>query len=150
MPQSLIKNYIHIVYSTKDRQPLIDKGIHHELYAYIGGICKNLECNPIIIGGHIDHIHLLCLLSQKVPLMKLLEETKSHSSKWIKTKGKCYSNFYWQNGYGAFSINPTEVEVVKNYIQNQEEHHSRKTFQQEYRMFLDKYQVKYDERYVWD
>jgi len=82
--------------------------------------------------------------------MKLLEETKSHSSKWIKTKGNSYTDFYWQNGYGAFSVNPADVEVVIKYIQNQEEHHTRKTFQQEYRSFLDKYKVDYDERYVWD
>ncbi len=82
--------------------------------------------------------------------MKLLEETKSHSSKWIKAKGSNYSNFYWQNGYGAFSVNPKEVKVVENYIQNQEQHHTAKTFQEEYRAFLDKYDVHYDERYVWD
>lgn len=150
MPQSLVKNYVHIIYSTKGRQPLINNDINGELYSYIGGICKNLGCYPVKVGGHTDHIHLLCLLSQKIPLMKLLEETKSHSSKWIKTKGRLYSNFYWQNGYGAFSVNPAEVDVVKNYIQNQEEHHSRKTFQQEYRDFLKKYEVSYDERYVWD
>ncbi len=150
MPQSLVKNYIHIIYSTKGRQPLIDRGISKELFAYIGGICKNLECNPIIVGGYLDHVHLLCTLSQKVALMKLLEETKSHSSKWIKTKGNSYTDFYWQNGYEAFSVNPADVEVVIKYIQNQEEHHTRKTFQQEYRSFLDKYKVDYDERYVWD
>jgi len=150
MPQSLVKNYIHIIYSTKNRQTFIDKEIQSELYAYIGGICKNLESNPIIVGGHKDHIHILCLLSRKIALMKLLEETKSHSSKWIKTKGKRYADFYWQNGYGAFSVNPTEIEVVKNYIVNQEKHHAKKTFQEEYRMFLKKYDVKYDERYVWD
>ncbi len=82
--------------------------------------------------------------------MKLLEETKSHSSKWIKTKGDKYSDFYWQNGYGAFSVNPKEVNMVENYIQKQEEHHTVKTFQDEYRAFLDKYDVQYDERYVWD
>lgn len=150
MPQSLVKNHIHIIYSTKNRQPLIDKEIQNELYAYIGGICKNLECHPIIIGGHKDHVHILCLLSRKIALMKLLEETKAHSSKWMKTKGKRYANFYWQNGYGAFSINPTEIEVVRNYIINQDEHHTKKTFQEEYRMFLKKYDVEYDERYVWD
>ncbi len=82
--------------------------------------------------------------------MKLVEEIKAHSSKWIKTKGIQYANFYWQNGYGAFSVNPTEIEVVKNYIGNQEEHHSRKTFRKEYRLFLRKYNVEYDERFVCD
>lgn len=106
MPQSLIKNYIHIIYSTKNRMPLIDENIEDELHFYIGGICKNLQCNPIVVGGYKDHVHILCLLSKKIALMKLLEEIKSHSSKWIKTKGKAYDGFYWQSGYGAFSINP--------------------------------------------
>ena len=150
MPQSLVKNYIHIIFSTKKRVSLINKNIETELWSYVGGICKNLECNPIIVGGYLDHIHILCLLSQKVALMKLLEETKSHSSKWIKTKSDEFSEFYWQNGYGAFSINPTEIDVVKNYILNQAEHHQHKSFQDEYRIFLKKYNVEYDERYVWD
>jgi hypothetical protein len=90
------------------------------------------------------------MLSKKIALMKLLEETKSHSSKWIKTKGEDYKSFYWQDGYGAFSVNPSEVDAVINYITNQKEHHAKTTFQDEYRVFLKKYQVEYDERYVWD
>jgi putative transposase len=150
MPQSLIKNYIHITFSTKNRLPFIIPEIREELFRYLGGICKNLECHPVIVGGHKDHIHILCLLSKKVALMNLLEEIKSHSSKWIKTKGENFKNFYWQNGYGAFSVNPSEIEVVKNYIEHQDEHHKNKTFQDEYLAFLKKYKVDYDERYVWD
>lgn len=82
--------------------------------------------------------------------MKLIEELKSHSSKWIKTKSDDYSSFYWQDGYGAFSVNPSDVDMVIAYIENQKEHHQKKTFQDEYRFFLDKYKVDYDERYVWD
>ena len=150
MGQSLVKNYLHIVFSTKHRKPMITEAIESELYAYLGGICKNLECQPIKIGGYHDHIHILCMLSQKMALMKLLEETKSHSSKWIKTKGEEFSHFYWQNGYGAFSVNPAEVDIVINYIANQKVHHDKKSFQDEYRGFLKKYDVEYDERYVWD
>lgn len=150
MGQSLVKNYLHIVFSTKYRQPLITDVIENELYAYLAGICKNLNCQPIKIGGYSDHVHILSQLSKKIALMKLLEETKSHSSKWIKTKGAEFSNFYWQDGYGAFSVNPIEVDTVIGYIANQKEHHSEKTFQDEYRVFLKKYQVEYDERYVWD
>ena len=128
MPQSLVHNYLHITFSTKDRYPFIDKNIEKELFSYIGGICKNKECRPIIIGGHKDHIHILCLLSQKIALMNLIEQVKSHSSKWIKTKGKPYQNFYWQRGYGAFSVNPAEIEIVENYILNQAEHHKKITF----------------------
>jgi REP element-mobilizing transposase RayT len=116
----------------------------------LGGTCKNLESLPIIIGGYKDHVHLLVLLSRKMALMKLIELLKTHSSKWIKTKSKTYQNFYWQRGYGAFSVNPTEVDIVKAYIQNQEAHHKKVSFQEEYRAFLKKYNVEYDERFVWD
>ena len=142
MGQSLVKNYLHIVFSTKNREPLIHKPVEQELHAYLGGICNNLECYPIKVGGYTDHIHILCMLSKKIALMKLLEEVKSHSSKWIKTKGSAYANFYWHDGYGAFSVNPSEVDVVINYIANQKDHHRKKTFQVEYRAFLQKYNVE--------
>jgi REP element-mobilizing transposase RayT len=150
MGQSLVRNYIHITFSTKHREPLIHQPVEDELHAYLGGICNKLECQVIKVGGYTDHIHILCLLSKKIALMKLLEEVKSHSSKWIKTKGPAYRNFYWQDGYGAFSVNPAEVDTVIAYIANQHEHHAKKTFQEEYRAFLKKYNVDYDEKYVWD
>jgi putative transposase len=150
MSQSLSKVYIHITFSTKNRKALIDETIQTSLYEYIGGICKGLECNPLKVGGHSDHIHIICLLSRKIPQMKLLEEIKKQSSKWIKTKGPAYSSFYWQDGYGIFSVNPTETEKVVQYIHNQHEHHKKITFQDEFREFLKKYRVEYDERFVWD
>ncbi|MEO6719277.1 MAG: IS200/IS605 family transposase [Ferruginibacter sp.] len=150
MGQSLVKNYIHIVFSTKYREPLIHPPVEAELHSYLGGECKRLDCHPLIVGGYTDHIHILCMLSKKIALMKLVEVVKSHSSKWIKTKDVSYSNFYWQDGYGAFSVNPHEVDVVINYIANQKAHHLKKTFQVEYRGILKKYGVEYDERYVWD
>ena len=150
MGQSLVKNYLHIVFSTKNRQHLIYPEIEMELYSYLAGICNNLECYPIKIGGHTDHVHVLCSLSKKLPLIKLLEELKSHSSKWKKTKDNRLNNFYWQNGYGAFSVNYQGLNAVQKYIENQHEHHKKKTFQDEYRLFLQEYQADYDERYVWD
>ncbi|HAB51634.1 MAG: transposase [Ignavibacteria bacterium RIFOXYB2_FULL_35_12] len=150
MGQSLVKNYIHIVFSTKHRVPLIHQPVQDELYSYIGRICKEMECQPIKIGGYTDHIHILCMLSKKIALMKLLEEVKSHSSKWMKTKGEILKKFYWQNGYGAFSVNPSQVNIVIAYIENQKEHHKRRSFQDEYRAILRKYKVEYDERYIWD
>jgi putative transposase len=150
MPQSLVKNYVHIVFSTKKRVRLIDKSIATDLYAYLAGTCRNLESWPIEIGGHANHVHVLCLLSRKIALMKLVEELKSHSSGWIKKKGLNYRNFYWQNGYGGFSVNPKGIEVVQRYILNQEEHHKRRTFKNEYRGFMKEYNMEYDERYVWD
>jgi REP element-mobilizing transposase RayT len=103
MGQSLNKIYVHLVFSTKHRNPLITNSIKEDLFSYIGGICKNLECNPIQVGGEKDHVHILCLLSKKIALMELIEKIKSNSSKWIKTKGIEFENFYWQSGYGAFS-----------------------------------------------
>ncbi|MGJ3233454.1 IS200/IS605 family transposase [Marivirga sp.] len=150
MGQSLVQNYLHIIFSTKNREPLIKKPIEAELHAYLGGVCNRLDCQAIKVGGYIDHIHVICKLSKKIPLTKLMEELKSHSSKWIKTKGKEYSNFYWQDGYGAFSVNPSQVEAVIEYIVKQHEHHYNMTFKEEYRGFLKKYDVEYDERYVWD
>jgi putative transposase len=149
MAQSLSKVYIHITFSTKDRQHLIDENIKESLFQYLGGICKGLECNPVQIGGHTDHVHILCLLSRKIAQMDLLEEIKKQSSKWIKTQGMSYSNFYWQDGYGVFSVNPTQIIVVVDYIKNQEEHHKTISFQDELRAFLKKYKVEYDERYIW-
>jgi putative transposase len=148
MPQSLSKVYVHITFSTKNHQSLIDEKIKTILFEYLGGICRGLECNPIQVGGYKDHVHILCLLSRKITQMKLLEELKKQSSKWIKTKGDEYSNFYWQDGYGIFSVNPTQVDVVTKYIKNQEIHHKKLTFKEELLAFLKKYNVDYDERYL--
>ncbi|MFA8437262.1 MAG: IS200/IS605 family transposase [Marinifilaceae bacterium] len=150
MGQSLVKNYMHIVFSTKHRKPLIHPPFEYELHCYLGHICKSMECYPIKVGGYTDHIHILCYLSKKVTLMKLLEEVKSHSSKWMKTKEESLRNFYWQDGYGAFSVNPREVDTVIAYITNQHEHHHKKSFKEEYRAFLNQYRIEYDEQYVWD
>ncbi|MDZ7757974.1 IS200/IS605 family transposase [Rhodohalobacter sp.] len=150
MPQSLSKVYTHIIFSTKHRKNLIDDLIENDLYNYVGGICKELECNPVQVGGHKNHIHLLCLLSRKVAQMALVQQIKQGSSKWIKTMGKPYSNFYWQDGYGIFSVSPKHVDTVIEYIKNQHEHHQKITFKDEYRKFLKNYGVDFDERYVWD
>lgn len=150
MPQSLSYNYIHLIFSTKNRQPLISSEIESSLYGYIIGITNNLECPVLQIGGITDHIHILFKLSRKVSLAAFVEEIKKSSSKWVKTQGTGYGNFYWQNGYGTFSVNPKQVDIVKEYILKQKEHHARKTFQQEYIEFLTQYNAEYDERYVWD
>ncbi len=150
MGQSLVQNYLHIVFSTKHRQPLIHAPVESELHSYLGGICNKLECTVLKVGGYTDHVHILCKLSKKIALMKLMEELKGHSSKWIKTKGVGYENFFWQDGYGAFSVKGSEVDRVIEYIANQHQHHSKKKFQDEYRAILKKFKVEYDERYVWD
>jgi len=149
MGQSLVKNYLHITFSTKYRQKLISEPIESELFKYIGGICNELDCQPLIVGGYEDHVHILCMLSKKMALMKLLEEVKSHSSKWAKSLCKELENFYWQDGYGAFSVNPSELKKVINYIAHQRRHHQQISFQDEYRKCLKEYDVEYDEKYVW-
>ena len=150
MGQSLVKNYIHIVFSTKYREECIHPPYEQELHAYIGGVCKELECPVLVVGGYTNHIHILCMLSKKIALMTLVQKVKAHSSKWMKTKDKGLVNFFWQDGYGAFSVNPSEVNVVVKYIKNQHEHHQSKDFKAEYRAFLNKYKVDYNEDYVWD
>lgn len=150
MSQSLVKVYSHIVFSTKNREHFIIPSVEEKLYRYMAGICKELECYPIQVGGYTDHIHILCVLSKKIALMKLVEEVKSHSSKWVKTQDDKLKRFYWQGGYGAFSVNPAQVNRVQQYIINQHEHHKSKSFQNEYRFFLNKYNMPFDERYVWD
>jgi putative transposase len=150
MGQSLTKNYVHIIFSTKQRNPIIIDQIQNDLFNYIGGICKGHDCNPIQVGGYYDHIHILCVLSKNIALMQLIKEIKQSSSKWIKTQHTSLINFYWQNGYGAFSVDPTKIDIIKNYISNQAEHHRKMNFQQEFLVFLKKYQVEYDEKYIWD
>ena len=150
MPQSLSQVYVHLTFSTKNREPLIVPEIQDRLFQYLGGICSGLECTPVQIGGYRNHVHILCLLSRKIAQMKLVEEVKKESSKWIKTVGPDFSDFYWQDGYGIFLVNPAEKDVVIAYIKNQEKHHRKKLFQDEFRAFLKKYHVAYDERYVWD
>jgi REP element-mobilizing transposase RayT len=149
MGQSLVKNYIHIVFSTKYREPLIHPPLESELHSYLAGICNNLECHPVIVGGYTDHVHILCMLSKKIALMKLVEKMKSHSSKWIKTKDESLENFYWQDGYGAFSVNQEGLGKVIAYIKKQHKHHSGKNFQEEYMGLLEEHGAAFDERYVW-
>ena len=122
MPQSLVKNYVHIVFSTKHRNDFIDEKIENELFKYIATICKDCESTAIQIGGTDNHIHILCLLSRKIALMKLVQEVKAHSPKWIKMKGSKYEHFFWQDGYGAFSVCRSKLEIVMNYIVNQRKH----------------------------
>jgi REP element-mobilizing transposase RayT len=150
MSQSLAKILIHLIYSTKNRQRLIHDDIRDELHRYTAGILKELESPAILINSVEDHIHILYTHSKNFSLSKIVEEVKRSSSKWIKTKGPGYSGFHWQTGYGVFSVSQSGVNEVVKYIQSQKEHHQRKTFQEEYREFLKRYEVAYDERYVWD
>ena len=150
MPQALAAIYVHLVFSTKNREPSIYPEIEDELRAYLGGIVRELDSPMLCANGTWDHIHILFRLGRKIALADLVEEIKKRSSKWIKTKGQEYREFYWQNGYGAFSIGQSGVDDPKRYIACQKEHHRHKSFQDEFRAFLVKYQIEFDEQYVWD
>ncbi|HUG68853.1 MAG TPA: IS200/IS605 family transposase [Pirellulaceae bacterium] len=150
MGQSLVKNLIHVIYSTKQREPWIADDIGLELWAYQAGIFKAWESPALEIGGVEDHVHALFSLSKNHALKKVIEEVKKASSKWMKTDGAKNADFYWQGGYAAFSVSQSNVEQVKRYIKNQKEHHRKMTFQDELRGFFKRHEVEYDERYVWD
>ena len=150
MGQSLVKNYIHIVFSTKNRSPFIQPIVETELHKFLGEICNKLQCTVVKVGGYTNHIHILCLLSKNIALSKLVGELKSRSSMWMKSKDSTLEHFYWQDGYGAFSVNPSHIDAVIAYINNQNEHHKNNTFEEEYRNFLQKYSIEHNEQYLWD
>jgi REP element-mobilizing transposase RayT len=150
VPQSLSSILIHLVFSTKHREPFITTEIEPELHPYLATVFRECGSPAITIGGDKDHIHALFTLSRTWAVADVVEEVKKRSSKWIKTKGSRFSQFQWQAGYGAFSIGQSNVAALKKYIAMQKEHHRRRTFQQEYLDLLRKYNVEYDERYVWD
>jgi putative transposase len=149
MSQSLARNVIHLIYSTKNREPFIAPAVRDDLFKYLAGSLKGLNCIPIIVGGVSDHVHLLFCLARTLSLSKLVEEVKKSSSKWMKNEGKT-PLFYWQSGFGAFSVSPSSEGKVKAYIANQADHHRFKTFQEEFRDFLEKHKIDWNERYVWD
>lgn len=148
MSQSFSKFYSHIVFHTKNNVKFIREDIEDELYSYLGGILKNCKSIPFQIGGTSDHIHILCTLPRTMTLARIAEEIKKSSSKWIKTKGSHYRNFYWQDGYGGFSVGWSQIETVKRYISNQKQHHGKVNFIDEYKRLLDENGVEYDERYL--
>ncbi len=150
MSQSLACMLVHVIFSTKNRQPFIQQGTMPELFAYMAGTARGCASHVYEIGGVEDHVHVLLTLPRTLALCKLVEELKKSSSKWIKTKGHIYADFCWQHGYGGFSVSQSEVEKVRRYIRNQRQHHAKMTFQDEYRCFLNRYNVAFDERYVWD
>lgn len=150
MPQSLARLHIHLVFSTKNREPLISDPVRAALHRYMATVLQNLGCAPMLINSVEDHIHLLFDLSRTVAVSQAVEDVKKSSSKWIKTQGPEFAGFAWQAGYGAFAVSESNVETVRTYIAQQREHHRKKTFQEEYRQFLEKHRIAYDERYVWD
>jgi REP element-mobilizing transposase RayT len=151
MPQSLANVLVHIVFSTKNRYPWLRNSEHRDVMTgYLIGTLKNIQCPSLIVGVVEDHVHILCTLHRTISIAKLVEEVKTSSSARIKEESPSLKDFHWQNGYGAFSVSQSNVEDVRRYIANQDEHHRTRTFQEEYRLLLQRHGIDFDERYVWD
>ncbi len=150
MSQSLSIIFVHLVFSTKHREPLLLQPLRDQTHAYLATVLKNQGSPAIQIGGTSDHVHILLRLSKNHSLAAVVEKMKTSSSRWIKTQGDALGGFHWQNGYGGFSVSHRELDEVVRYIRQQEMHHRAISFQDEYRSFLASYGVEYDERYVWD
>ncbi len=150
MPQSFFQFYGHLIFSTKDRVKFIDKEIRASVHGYLATIIRDMNSKYVIVGGVEDHVHILFDCPKMIPVTNVVEKVKKESSKFIKTLGRDYEKFYWQRGYGLFSVGHMQLPDVENYILNQEEHHRHVSFQEEYRSFLERYKIQYNERYLWD
>ncbi len=151
MPQSLAQIFTHIVFSTKNRYHFLsDLERRSEMHRYLGGTCSRLGSPVLAVGGGADHVHILCSLSRNHSIARVVYEVKRSSSSWIKSKGGIFTKFQWQRGYAVFSVGCRDIGEMRRYIAGQEAHHRRSTFQDEYRLFLARYEIEFDERYVWD
>ena len=148
MPQSLHQVHGHIVFSTKNREMAIQEDLEPDLYSFLGGIVRDQNAMPIAIHGMPDHVHLLIRASKTVADTEFIRQLKGSSSKWMTEKG--VEKFHWQAGYGWFGVSANDLSAAKAYVERQKEHHKTETFQDEFRKFLRKYGVEFDEKYVWD
>ena len=151
MAQSLSRLWTQLIFSTKDRFPfLADEQIRRDMHAYLATVLRSHDCQTLLVNGAKDHVHALFALSRKYSISTIVKEVKRTSSSWIKDISPIHRKFRWQNGYGAFSVSQSNLDQVRHYIENQEQHHRVLTFEDEHRTFLKKYEVEFDERYVWD
>jgi REP element-mobilizing transposase RayT len=150
MPQSLAKIYVHLVFSTKNRETWLREELRGDLLAYMGGTLNGMGCLPVEINAELDHVHALILLGRTVAMSDVVAGLKRGSTEWLRRRSAHFATFHWQSGYGVFSVSESSVEAVREYIRNQHEHHRGKTFQEEYRAMLAKHGIEFDERYVWD
>ena len=150
MSQSLAKLYVHLVFSTKNREAFLEQGYIDELHAYIGGILRNAGCEPVEINTEPDHAHVVFVLGRTVALSDVVSKVKQGSTLWLREQHPLLRGFHWQSGYGAFSVSQSSLEEVKRYIRGQKEHHRTKTFQEEFRTLLKRYGLEWEEKYVWD
>jgi REP element-mobilizing transposase RayT len=148
--QAFTQLYAHLIFSTKDRYPWIDTKIRKRVHAYLAGTLRKMDSPWVVVGGVPDHVHTLFDLGRTTTPANFVEELKRDSSKFIKTLGQRFSDFYWQRGYGMFSVSPTHRAAVERYVREQEEHHRRQSYQEEFLSFLKRYKIKYDPKTIWD
>lgn len=140
----------HIVFSTKERVPMRDADLKPRLFAYMGGIFRELGCTPLLINGPADHVHILALLPAKLGVSEVVGKVKANSSGWVHREFAGQSAFAWQTGYAAFTVSHSQKQSVLEYIASQEEHHRKISFKEEFLAFLKKHEIEYDERYLWE
>jgi putative transposase len=150
MSQSLSCVLLHLVFSTKNREPWLDADLRPRVFAYLAETGRSMGCEVYRVNGTADHIHMAVLLTRSLAISDFVKKVKAVSSVWIKEHGEHHAGFSWQAGYGVFSLGSSQLETLIGYIDGQEEHNRNKGFQEEFRMFLRKYGIDYDERYVWD
>jgi REP element-mobilizing transposase RayT len=150
MPQSLAKIYIHAIFSTKERKPLLADRWRDELFSVLGATANDLDCQSLIVGGVADHVHMLFQLARTISVAEAIGKIKSTSSLWVKQSQHLGDSFHWQAGYAAFSVSQSNVEAVRRYVRQQPEHHAKQTFEDELREWLRRYELEWDERYLWD
>ena len=150
MPQSLAKIYIHAIFSTKNREAILADDWRDELFRVLGGTANNFDCQSLIVGGVADHVHMLFQLGRTISVADAIGRIKSTTSLWVNQTRGLPTPFHWQGGYAAFSVSQSMVEAVREYIQAQPEHHKKQLFQDELREWLRRYEIEWDERYVWD
>jgi putative transposase len=150
MPQSLSKVFIQIVFSTKNREPWLDTALRPSLHSYLATVVRDLDAEAFRVGGTADHVHIAATLPRTLSQADMVQQIKTSATHWLKRQHKSLAAFAWQRGYGVFSISKSQLSALTRYVDNQEEHHRKRTFQDEYRTILKRYGVEYDERYVWD
>jgi len=150
MAQSLSKVVLHIIFSTKDRESWLDSDVRPRMHAYLAAVCRDLGAQLVRVGGVADHVHIVTTLPRTLSQAQMIERIKKVSSKWIKTLDARYRGFFWQRGYGAFSVSPSQLNAVFQYVDAQQEHHRTRSFQEEYRELLRRHGIDFNERHVWD
>ena len=150
MPHTFTNLLVHSIFSTKERSPVINSDLKPRLFGYMGGIIRESKGTLIAANGPADHVHLLMLMPQDTALSDLMRVVKANSSRWVHQEWPGLRAFAWQVGYGAFSVSQSNTETVKQYIAEQEEHHRRVSFQEEFVAFLKRHGISYDERFIWE